>query len=148
MFSVAMRPICATTEGDGQHFGTDGLDFGTKNQHFGTDGQNYGMDGQYFGITCISTRVFVEAYQKLILSEVECLFEDGFGQTRRAQSNAQGRVRHRPASSAVPPIMATEQTVEDLSLFLSRPQLVLPSKLTPKTKAKNLTPALSTTGTA
>ena len=56
----------------------------------------------------------VESYRERILSEVECLFEDGFGQTTGAQSNVHGRVRHRPDSSAVPPIMASEQTVEEL----------------------------------
>ena len=66
MFSVAMRPICATTKGDGQYFGTDGQYFGTdgqyfgtKNQYFGTDGQCYGTDGQYFGITVSPTLMSV-----------------------------------------------------------------------------------------
>ena len=60
---------------------------------------------------------FVEAYQKLILSEVECLVKDGFSLTTNIPSHAQGRVRHRPASSAGNQLVAAEQIVEDLSLF-------------------------------
>ena len=56
----------------------------------------------------------VEAYQKRILSEVECLVKDGFNRTTNIPSHAQGRIRQRQAASERNQLMATEQTVEEL----------------------------------